>query len=144
MYPEQAADFRRLADGWSQLRGLRDPERLGPYRIRGVIAVGGMGKVYEAEEDELKRIVAVKTIKPGRASDEQILARFDRERKALARLHHTHIVPIFATGQQEGLLYFAMPRIQGASLRGIIRTASGIGSQRYAPPFGHVVRGTRQ
>jgi serine/threonine protein kinase/WD40 repeat protein len=125
-HPERAAEFRRLADGLRQLRDLRDPERLGPYRIRGVIAVGGMGKIYEAEEDDLGRIVAIKTIKPGRTTLEQLLARFDRERKALARLHHSHLVPIFATGQQDGLLYFAMPRIRGTSLRGLIRAASGV------------------
>jgi serine/threonine protein kinase/WD40 repeat protein len=124
-YPARVVEFRRLAQGWRELRDLRDPERLGPYRIRGVIALGGMGKIYEAEEDDLKRIVAVKTIKPGPAVDKQLLARFDRERKALARLHHTHVVPIFATGQQDGLLYFAMPRLHGASLRSLIRTADG-------------------
>jgi serine/threonine protein kinase len=125
LHPARVAQFRRLAEGWRQLRDLRDPEHLGPYRVRGVIAVGGMGKIYEAEEDDLKRVVAVKTIKPGPNIDEQLLARFDRERKALARLHHTHVVPIFATGQQDGLLYFAMPRLRGASLRSLIKTAPG-------------------
>jgi serine/threonine protein kinase/WD40 repeat protein len=127
-YPKRASEFLKLVEGWRQLRSLRDPDRLGPYRIRGVIGIGGMGKVYEAEEDELNRIVAVKTIKPDKATDPLLLARFDRERKAIARLHHTHIVPIFATGKQSDLLYFAMPRIQGATLRTLIKTAAGMNS----------------
>ena len=83
-----------------------------------------MGKLYEAEEDELHRVVAVKTIKFGRIAEPHLLDRFDRERRTLARLHHTNIVPIYAAGQEAGLLYFSMPRIHGPSLRTVIKVAS--------------------
>ena len=99
------------------------PSRFGPYRVLRSIGRGGMGEVYEAEEDALHRHVAVKTIRRARATDPGLLERFDRERQVLARLHHTHIVPILATGQEDDLLYFAMPYIPGIPLNQVIRTA---------------------
>jgi serine/threonine protein kinase len=51
-----------------------------------------------------------------------LLPQFDRERRTLAKLHHTNIVPIFATGCEEDLLYFAMPYLSGASLGQVIKT----------------------
>jgi len=53
---------------------------------------------------------------------------FDRERRTLAKLHHTNIVPIFATGCEGELLYFAMPYLSGASLGQVIKTALSLGS----------------
>jgi serine/threonine protein kinase/WD40 repeat protein len=111
------ADSPRLAGSASP------PTRFGPYKVIGTIGRGGMGEVYEAEEDVLRRRVAVKTIRPGKATDPALLERFDRERRVLARLHDTHIVPIFATGQEGDLLYFAMPYIPGVALSQVIRTA---------------------
>jgi len=99
------------------------PSRFGPYQVVGTIGRGGMGEVYEAEEEALHRRVAVKTIRRGKATDPGLLERFDRERQVLARLHHTHIVPILATGHEGDLLYFAMPFIPGVALNQVIRTA---------------------
>jgi serine/threonine protein kinase/WD40 repeat protein len=99
------------------------PPRFGPYRVLSKIGRGGMGDVYLAQEDVLNRLVAVKTIRRARATDPALLERFDRERQVLARLHDTHIVPIFATGQEGDLLYFAMPYIRGVALNHVIRTA---------------------
>ena len=98
-------------------------DRLGPYRIVRVVARGGMGEVYEAIEEPLDRRVAVKTIRSGRSTRPDWMQRFLHEREVLARLHHTHIVPIFAAGEQDKLLYFAMPYISGASLGQVIHTA---------------------
>ncbi len=98
-------------------------ERLGPYRIVRVIARGGMGEVYEAVEEPLDRRVAVKTIRSGHATRPDWMERFLHEREVLARLHHTHIVPIFAAGQEGDLLYFSMPYIPGVSLGQVIHTA---------------------
>jgi serine/threonine protein kinase/WD40 repeat protein len=133
-HPERADELGALAAGFKNLRGMRDPERLGQYRIRRVLAVGGMGKLYEAEEDELHRIVAVKTIKFGRIAEPHLLDRFDRERRTLARLHHTNIVPIYAAGQEAELLYFSMPRIHGPSLRAVIKVASTLPGAASSPP----------
>src|SRR5207247_1347689 len=64
-----------------------------------------------------------KTIRSGRNTSPDWMHRFLHEREILARLHHTHIVPIFAAGQEGDLLYFAMPYIPGASLGQVIQTA---------------------
>ena len=101
----------------------RFPSRFGPYRVLRKIGRGGMGDVYQAQDDILHRHVAVKTIRRARATDPGLLERFDRERQVLARLHDTHIVPILATGQEGDLLYFAMPYIPGVALNQVIRTA---------------------
>ena len=70
--------------------------------------------------------MAVKTIRRSQARA-PLLLRFDRERRLLARLHHTNIVPIYATGHEGDLLFFAMPYIDGASLGQVIRTARSHG-----------------
>ena len=98
-------------------------ERLGPYRIVGVLGRGGMGDVFEAIEEPLDRRVAVKTVRGGRGTRPDWMRRFLHEREVLARLHHTNIVPIFAAGQEGDLLYFAMPCIPGATLGQVVRTA---------------------
>ena len=82
LHPGRDEEFDALASGLARLRGLRDPDRLGPYRVRRVLAVGGMGKLYEAVEDKLGRVVVVKTIKSSRAADPHYQDRFDRERRA--------------------------------------------------------------
>src|SRR5262249_50599927 len=99
------------------------PARLGEYRIRRLVARGGMGEVYEAEEERLGRRVAVKVMRRGRVSPLNAL-RFLREQKVLARLHQTHIVPILAAGESGAWRYFAMPYIEGAALRHVIALAA--------------------
>lgn len=100
------------------------PKSLGPFRVVRLLDSGGMGHIYEAEDPLLDRTVAVKTIRVGKAADSRLLDRFDREQKALARLHHTHIVPIYGAGEDDGLLYFAMPLIKGPSLADLVATMS--------------------
>ena len=142
-YPELNDDLREVADlvhllGATQIFEsdggpatgpiTSDPQELGPYKVLRRIGLGGMGVVYEAVEDTLGRHVAVKTIRPGRTPSASMLLRFDRERKLLARMHHTNIVPILATGKAGDLLYFAMPYIGGASLGQVISTARAHGA----------------
>jgi serine/threonine protein kinase len=98
----------------------RRPERLGDYRILREVGRGGMGLVYEAEQESLGRHVALKVL-PGHARlDPRQLARFHREARAAARLHHTNIVPVFGVGQQEGLHYYVMQFIPGQSLDAVL------------------------
>lgn len=136
-YPEMRDDLSRLAEALAMIlaaspptaetpggprAGGPRPERFGPYRVVRSIGVGGMGEVFEAVEEPLGRRVAVKTLRR-RAPGPAALGRFDRERRTLARLHHTNVVPIYATGAEGDLLYFAMPYLAGASLGQVIRTA---------------------
>lgn len=96
------------------------PAAVGRYRILRVIGEGGMGVVYEAEQDHPRRRVALKVIRPGLASA-QMLRRFDRESQALARLHHVGIAQVYEAGNFETATgpqpYFAMEFIHGTPLR---------------------------
>jgi len=75
--------------------GQSVPERLGDYRILREIGRGGMGIVYEAEQESLGRHVALKVLFHHRHLGPIQLIRFQREARAAALLHHTNIVPVF-------------------------------------------------
>jgi non-specific serine/threonine protein kinase/serine/threonine-protein kinase len=91
------------------------PSSVGPYRIRGLIGEGDMGMVYEAEQENPRRTVALKVVKPGLAIPE-ILRRFDQESRALARFQHPGIAQIYEAGVARGRPYFVMERIRGRAL----------------------------
>jgi WD40 repeat protein/serine/threonine protein kinase len=97
-------------------RGGRQVERLGDYRILREVGRGGMGIVYEAEQESLGRRVALKVLAPWASINPQTVVRFNREARAAARLHHTNIVPVFGVGEHEGLHYYAMQFIPGSGL----------------------------
>ncbi len=90
------------------------------FRILRRIGVGGMGTVYEAEQDHPRRRVALKVLRLDALSDES-LARFETEARALARLQHPGIARIFEAGRFEGpagsMPYLAMELIDGPSIR---------------------------
>jgi serine/threonine protein kinase len=100
-------------------------QRLGDFRIVREIGRGGMGIVYEAWQESLERHVALKVLSRFSTLDPQRLQRFEREARAAAGLHHTHIVPVFGVGESDGLHYFAMQFIQGRSLAEILSELSG-------------------
>jgi serine/threonine protein kinase/Flp pilus assembly protein TadD len=91
-------------------------ERLGDYRVLREVGRGGMGIVYEAEQESLGRHVALKVLPAHALLDAGRLQRFRREAKAAARLHHTNIVPVFGVGEQDGLHYYVMQFIHGLGL----------------------------
>jgi WD40 repeat protein/serine/threonine protein kinase len=89
------------------------PEAIGPYRILGRLGAGGMGEVYLAEQSRpLRRRVAVKIIKRG-MDTEQVIARFESERQALALMNHPNIARVFDAGEQDGRPYFVMEYVPG-------------------------------
>ena len=92
------------------------PGRIGEFLIVREIGRGGMGVVYEAEEEALGRRVALKVLDPHLGADERLRTRFRREARAAARLHHTNIVPVFGVGEHDGLCYYVMQMIQGRAL----------------------------
>src|SRR5262245_31557623 len=91
-------------------------QQIGDYHILRVIGRGGMGIVYEAEQQSLGRRVALKVLPPHTLRDPQRLVRFRREAKAAARLHHTNIVPVFGVSSHEETHYYVMQLIQGQGL----------------------------
>jgi non-specific serine/threonine protein kinase/serine/threonine-protein kinase len=94
------------------------PAAVGRYRITRLIGEGGMGAVYEAEQDQPRRTVALKVIKPGLTSPE-LLRRFAQESQALGRLQHPGIAQIYEAGTADTGYgpqpYFAMEFIRGDS-----------------------------
>ena len=87
------------------------------FTLEGEIGRGGMGVVYHARDERLKRQVAVKVLPPDLAFREEIRIRFMREAETAARLSHPHIVPIHSVGEgPEGLVYFVMAYVDGESL----------------------------
>jgi len=92
-------------------------KELGPYRILEPIGSGGMATVYKAYHAAMDRYVAVKVL-PEQKSDEQELARrFEQEAKVIAKLEHTHILPVHDYGQAGGRFYLAMRYIQAGTLK---------------------------
>jgi serine/threonine protein kinase len=90
---------------------------IGPYKVREVIGEGGMGTVYLAQQQEpVKRLVALKVIKPG-MDTRQVIARFEAERQALALMDHPNIAKVFDGGTTEqGRPYFAMELVRGVPI----------------------------
>jgi serine/threonine protein kinase/WD40 repeat protein len=109
-------------EGSAGQTGLQQPapEQIADYRIIREIGRGGMGIVYEAEQESLGRHVALKVLPHRAAADATCLLRFRREARAAARLHHTNIVPVHEVGEAQGVHYYAMQYIQGQSLDEIL------------------------
>src|SRR5215216_1749300 len=86
------------------------------YAIDRELGKGGMATVYLAQDTKHDRIVALKVLHPDLAAS---LGpdRFLREIKLAARLNHPHILPLFDSGNADGLLYYVMPYVEGESLR---------------------------
>ena len=88
----------------------------GAYTIETEIGRGGMGVVYRAHDEKLKRTVAIKVLPPELAYRQDIRARFVREAETAARLSHPNIVPIHSVGEGNDLVYFVMGYVDGESL----------------------------
>jgi serine/threonine protein kinase len=92
------------------------------FQIVRCIGHGGMGLVYEAIQGSLLRKVALKVIHPQASASLKSRSRFRREAEAAAGLHHTNIVPVYGSGEDHGLLYYAMQLIHGSTLAQIIES----------------------
>jgi serine/threonine protein kinase len=95
--------------------------RLGDFELLRELGRGGMGIVYEARQVSLNRKVALKVLSGGLGLTSKAVQRFRREAEAAAKLHHTNIVPIYATGEEDGTHFYAMELIDGPSLDQVIR-----------------------
>src|SRR6516225_9528267 len=95
--------------------------RLGDFEVVRELGRGGMGIVYEARQVSLNRKVALKVLSGGLGLSPKAVPRFRREAEAAAKLHHTNIVPVYATGEENGTHFYAMELIDGPSLDSVIR-----------------------
>lgn len=113
---EQAKERRSTSTNSAAALKVPQLERLGEYRIVREVGRGGMGVVFEAVQESLGRRVALKVLPQATGGSGRKLDRFRREAQAASRLHHTHIVPVFGSGEHEGIHYYAMQFIDGGGL----------------------------
>ena len=97
-------------------------ERAGPYKVHGVLGMGGMGVVYEVWDTELRRAIALKVIHGSLSSDSELVRRFQAEAQVTSQLQHPAIVPVHSMGRtQEGELYYTMRLVQGKTLTRLVQ-----------------------
>jgi predicted Ser/Thr protein kinase len=95
-------------------------ERLGGYRLLRRIGGGGMGTVFLAEQEGLRRLVALKLIRPELQASKTALQRFEREAKAVARLRHPNVVRVLELGEDQGAHFLAMEYVPGRPLAHLV------------------------
>jgi serine/threonine protein kinase len=95
---------------------LQINQTIGNYRIRGILGEGGMGIVYEAEDVELQRFVAIKVMRDETAKVPGAKDRFLREARAMASIKSDHIVTIYQVGVENNRPFFVMELLEGRPL----------------------------
>ncbi len=93
------------------------PRLIAPgFKVMSELGRGGMGAVYKAWQESLKRVVALKIIRADAYADAAVSARFQAEAEAAARLHHPNIVAVFEVGEHEGVGYLVLEYVPGGGL----------------------------
>ena len=106
-------------------RSLAPGTRLAGYVLEEQIGAGGMAIVFRARDEMLGRLAAVKVIAPSMAGDAEFRARFLRESRAIAAVEEPHIIPVYAAGEADGVLYIATRYVAGGDLVGLLQNAGG-------------------
>ncbi len=114
---------------------LTEGTLLGRYRLLRLLAEGGMGTVWVARDERLQREVAVKVLPQIMVSDEAVRKRFEREARAMARVLHPNVVPIFDMGTAdpltgEELPFIVMELVEGDSLDHLLEVEGKLGPDR--------------
>ncbi|BCI54038.1 protein kinase [Mycolicibacterium litorale] len=112
--------------------GSRLGTRFGPYELRSLIGVGGMGEVYRAYDTVKDRMVALKLLRAEMAADPSFQERFRRESRVAARLQEPHVIPVHDFGDIGGVLYIDMRLVEGASLKDELRANGPLEAKRAA------------
>ncbi len=102
-------------------KGPRRPLRIGRYEVLRHIASGGMGAVYQAQDTEQNRQVALKVLAAELATNPKVLERFRREARAAAKLRHENIVAIHEFGEHAGTFFLALEYVDGVDLQDYIK-----------------------
>ncbi len=96
--------------------------QLGQYVLKTKLGAGGMGEVYRAEHQLLKRPCAIKLIRPNKVAEPAVLTRFEREVQATAKLTHWNSIEIYDYGHSDdGTFYYAMELLPGLSLEDLVK-----------------------
>ena len=114
------------------------PERLASalgveYEVRARVGSGGFAEVYEVLDRQLDRRLAVKVLRPDLIWAEGTLARFREEARAIAALDHPNILPIHFVGEGQGLVYYAMPFVEGDPLTVALKREGPMSAARAVP-----------
>lgn len=116
----------------SRVRELHTGDDLAGYHIDAIVDRGGMGVVYRATHLRLKRVDALKVIAPDLAEEVEFRSRFERESQVAAQIDHPNVIPIYAAGEEDGLLYIAMRFVDGTDVRTVLRREGRIEPRRAA------------
>jgi serine/threonine protein kinase len=108
--PDEDHDFLAPAQAAGEIG------RLGTYRVLRVLGAGGMGVVFQAEDPSLKRLVALKVLRPALAASDRARQRFLREARAAAAVKHDHIVTIYQVGEAGDIPFLSMELLHGEAL----------------------------
>lgn len=106
-------------------RGVQTVSRLGDYELDELIGEGPNGVVYRARQVMIDRLVAVKILNAGLATDPEALERFKHEARATGRLNHPNVVRGIDVASDQGLHYFVMELVEGGSARKLMLEAGG-------------------
>jgi serine/threonine-protein kinase len=106
--------------------------RIAGYRLEEQIGQGGMAVVFRARDERLDRTVALKLLAPALAGNPELQQRFISESRAAATIDDPHIVPVFAAGQADGLLFIAMRYVAGGDARSLLRREGPLPPDRVA------------
>jgi serine/threonine-protein kinase len=93
------------------------------YQIIEELGKGGMGKVYKAQDTEIKEKVALKLIKPEIAADKKMIERFRNELKFARKIRHKNVCQMYDLNKEEGTYYITMEYVSGEDLKSFIRRA---------------------
>ncbi len=93
---------------------------LGKYRLLKKVGSGGMGAVFQAEDSERGRIVAIKILPKDKAKNPTLVKRFKAEAQAAANLSHDNIVQVYGAGEAEGYLYISLEFIEGTDVQELV------------------------
>jgi len=96
------------------------------FEVREPVGRGGFGEVWSVFDIQLSRPVAIKVLRPELSASAEFRERFRREARAVARLRHPGIVPIYHVGEADGLVYFIMPLVDGITLTSAMRQGGGL------------------
>ncbi|QQS42262.1 MAG: serine/threonine-protein kinase [Acidobacteriota bacterium] len=94
---------------------------IGAYRVESLLGTGGMGEVYQAFDDKLKRNVALKILTAGLGGGSEPVKRFEVEARAISRLNHPGIVTIYDVGRFDGTNFIATELVEGRTIRDLTR-----------------------
>jgi len=92
-------------------------QKVGTYRIEKLIGAGGMGQVYLAFDEKLRRNVALKILPAEYGKNDERVRRFELEARAISKLNHPNIVTIYDVGNTDGIYYIATEFVEGKTLR---------------------------